>query len=132
MSNILRGINGKIQSAASFSLPSLNATNSPCCMTLDILGRANGVNFKALKHQGSRQYCGCIETRDIGAYDSCPSGCKYCYANQSPAKAREMQKYHDPDSALLLGHLGETDVVRQSSQKSFLAPAQMELIELWE
>lgn len=102
------------------------------CMTLDILGRANGVNFKALKHQGSRQYCGCIETRDIGAYDSCPSGCKYCYANQSPAKAREMQKYHYPNSALLLGHLGETDVVRQSSQKSFLAPAQMELIELWE
>ena len=41
------------------------------CMTLDILGRANGIEFKDLKHKGSRQGCHCIESRDIGAYDTC-------------------------------------------------------------
>ncbi len=51
------------------------------CMTLDILGRANGIEFKALKHKGSRQGCHCIESRDIGAYDTCLNGCKYCYAS---------------------------------------------------
>ena len=37
-----------------------------------------------LKHKGTRQGCHCIETRDIGAYDTCPNGCKYCYANKTP------------------------------------------------
>lgn len=46
------------------------------CMTTEVLGRANNINFKNLKHSGSRQHCGCVETRDIGAYDSCPTGCK--------------------------------------------------------
>lgn len=102
------------------------------CMTLDIIGRANGINFKLLRHKGNRRHCGCVETRDIGAYDSCTSGCKYCYANKSPAKARKMQHYHNPDSPLLLGHLHETDVISQSTQKSFSASRQAELIGLWE
>lgn len=27
-----------------------------------------------------RKECGCYESKDIGAYDSCPHGCIYCYA----------------------------------------------------
>lgn len=101
------------------------------CMTTEVLGRANNINFKNLKHSGSRQHCGCVETRDIGAYDSCPTGCKYCYANKSPVKAREMRKLHDPNSPLLLGHLTEQDTIVQGQQKSFLLPTQMDMIELF-
>ncbi len=89
------------------------------CMTLDILGRANGITFKNLKHKGMREGCHCIESRDIGAYDTCLNGCKYCYANKSPKKARENFKFHDPASPLLLGHLKDTDTVQQGTQKSF-------------
>lgn len=89
------------------------------CMTLDILGRANGITFKNLKHKGMREGCHCIESRDIGAYDTCLNGCKYCYANKSPKKARENFKFHDPASPLLLGHLKDTDTVQQGAQKSF-------------
>lgn len=91
------------------------------CMTLDIMGKANGIVFRNLKHKGMRQGCHCIESRDIGAYDTCMNGCKYCYANKRPEKAFENFKYHDPDSPLLLGHLKETDIVQQGAQKSFLA-----------
>ncbi len=91
------------------------------CTTLKILGEANGVTFRERKHRGARAGCHCIESRDIGAYDTCLNGCKYCYANQSPAKARENYQFHDPASPLLLGHLRETDEVRQGAQKSFLA-----------
>lgn len=90
------------------------------CMTLDVLGRANGVKFRNLKHKGMRHGCHCVEARDIGAYDSCPNGCKYCYANKDPRKAAENFKLHDPASPLLLGHVGPDDVITQSTQRSFL------------
>lgn len=90
------------------------------CMTLEILGRANGVAFRNRKHRGMRHGCHCIESRDIGAYDSCLNGCKYCYANQTPQKARDNSRLHDPDSPLLLGHLHPDDTVIQAVQKSFL------------
>lgn len=90
------------------------------CMTLDILGKANGLEFRSLKHKGMRQGCQCIESRDIGAYDTCLNGCHYCYANKSPAKARENYPRHDPRSPLILGQLLPTDVIQQGAQKSFL------------
>ncbi len=92
------------------------------CMTLDILGEANGVAFKNRKHKGMRQGCHCIESRDIGAYDTCLNGCKYCYANQTPQKAIENYKLHDPASPLLLGQVCPDDTVTQGVQKTFLAP----------
>ena len=90
------------------------------CATLEILGKANGCQFKELKHKGLREGCHCIESRDIGAYDTCLNGCKYCYANQTPEKAWENYRLHDPDSPLLLGHLKEDDILTEGNQKSFL------------
>lgn len=89
------------------------------CMTLDILGSANNIDFKSLKHKGARHGCHCIETRDIGAYDTCPNGCKYCYANKNPQKAIENYKAHDPVSPLLLGTVKPDDMITQGVQKSF-------------
>ena len=100
------------------------------CMTLDILGAANGVEFRTLKHKGMRHGCHCMEARDIGAYDTCPNGCKYCYANKDPRKAAENFKLHDPASPLLLGSLGPDDEVTQATQKSFLKKEyQLQLFE---
>ena len=90
------------------------------CATLEILGAANGCEFKNLKHKGLREGCHCIESRDIGAYDTCLNGCKYCYANKSPQKARENYRYHNPDSPILLGELQPEDVILPGSQISFL------------
>ncbi len=98
--------------------------HSSGCMTLDILGNANGIVFKNLKHKGLRQGCHCIESRDIGAYDTCLNGCKYCYANKNPKKAFENYKYHDPSSPLLLGHVKLEDTIIQGAQKSFLKGVQ--------
>ena len=93
--------------------------NPSGCMTLDMVGTANGIAFRKLKHKGLREGCQCMETRDIGAYDTCLNGCRYCYANKHPEKSLENFKLHDPDSPLLIGHLKDTDTLQQGSQKSF-------------
>lgn len=89
------------------------------CMTLDVLGRANGVEFKNVKHKGSRKGCHCIESRDIGAYDTCMNGCKYCYANKTPQKAFENYKLHNPESPIMLGNILEGDTVQEGKARSF-------------
>lgn len=46
--------------------------------------------------KGNRPECGCYYSRDIGAYDTCPHGCVYCYAVEQRAAARRNYRAHDP------------------------------------
>jgi len=50
----------------------------------------------AARPKGNRPGCGCVESRDIGAYDTCVAGCAYCYAVNDPARARAARAAHDP------------------------------------
>ena len=50
----------------------------------------------------TREDCGCALSRDIGAYDTCPQGCFYCYANANPDLARRRHAAQDPRSLVLV------------------------------
>ena len=54
------------------------------------------------RDKGQRQFCGCIISKDIGEYNTCPHLCEYCYANASKEKAQENYNKHK------MNPLGET------------------------
>ncbi len=53
------------------------------------------------KERPTRDQCGCTESSDIGAYNTCPHGCIYCYANANKTSASASAANHDPQSAFL-------------------------------
>ncbi|WP_431861679.1 DUF1848 domain-containing protein [Azospirillum sp.] len=55
----------------------------------------------AARQKGNRPGCLCAESRDIGAYDTCPHGCAYCYAVSNRTAARARFQAHDPEGEFL-------------------------------
>ena len=46
------------------------------------------------RDKGQRLFCGCIVSKDIGEYNTCPHLCEYCYANSSKEIAvRNWKRY---------------------------------------
>ena len=72
----------------------------------------------------TRNQCGCTESTDIGAYDTCPHGCVYCYANVNKRKAYNAFSTHDKDSAFLGYSKSESDKwIVSCFRRSKLVPA---------
>jgi len=50
------------------------------------VGRTSSPVPPHLKDPGQRPSCGCVVSKDIGQYSTCPHLCAYCYANTTPEK----------------------------------------------
>lgn len=77
------------------------------CIDAEYISRVFGIRVTASKDRSQRPECGCVDSRDIGVYDSCIGGCRYCYATRSPALAEARHREHDPDSPSLLPGVDE-------------------------
>jgi len=72
------------------------------CIDDQRLNNLFGLGLSIAKDRGQRKLCRCAESKDIGAYDTCPYGCVYCYANTSVESARRNFHRHDSRAPLLL------------------------------
>ena len=60
----------------------------------DLFSVGEIIKTRTLKDKGQREDCGCIMAKDIGAYNTCPHECNYCYANASKEIAKKnYQRY---------------------------------------
>ncbi len=71
------------------------------CIDDDLIARVFGLEVSHAKDAGQRKACGCVQSKDIGMYDSCLLGCRYCYATSSFERARQNYLRHDPDAPTL-------------------------------
>ena len=94
--------------------------DSSGCMTQQVLENAIGNNLKVPKGKYKNRECNCLMGRDIGLYNTCMHGCKYCYANSNIKLVKKNQKLHNPYSPLLIGDVKEDDVVKEVNEPSFI------------
>jgi hypothetical protein len=57
---------------------------------------------KSAKDKGQRKECGCLTSKDIGMYNTCPHNCVYCYANTSPdAVGQNLSRHKVGDESIV-------------------------------
>ena len=89
------------------------------CATLETFETVLGARLDAPKLKPGRKECACLITADIGAYNSCGHGCKYCYANFSDDTVRRNMAKHNKNSPFLIGGSLEGDVIHQADQRKW-------------
>lgn len=88
------------------------------CIDKDLIENTGGFKLKAGKDKNQRPECCCAASIDIGAYNTCPGGCLYCYANYNAGMVKINCAAHDKTSPLLFGKLSPQDVVTERKMKS--------------
>lgn len=88
------------------------------CIDKKLIERLLGCKLIAEKDKNQREECGCFESVEVGAYNTCLNGCKYCYANFNNSKVEEYVKLYNQDSTLLCGNISSDDRITERKVKS--------------
>ena len=109
LSNIVKDRNIQIETCTEEIDLSIFGINPTKCIDDKLLDKLFNKNLCAIKDKNQRKECGCVESIDIGMYNTCSHGCVYCYATFSDNTVKKNRQKHNPSSALLLGELKDLD-----------------------
>ena len=91
--------------------------NTEGCMTTEVLERVIGYTMKVpAAGKKAREGCECLLGADIGVYNTCAHGCRYCYANFDYDTVTQNMELHDPASPFLIGAPHEEDNITEAKQ----------------
>jgi len=73
------------------------------CIDDRLISELTGIKLNLPKDKYQRERCGCVASVDIGEYNTCRHGCRYCYANVSQKNIEKNESLHYSQSPLLIG-----------------------------
>lgn len=83
------------------------------CIDRERIERMLGCKLKLTRDKNQRPECGCVESIEVGTYNTCLNGCRYCYANHSEESIRKSCAAYDVHSPLLCGVVTENDRITE-------------------
>lgn len=92
------------------------------CVNQKKIEKIIGSKIDLKKDKTQREICGCLESIDVGMYDTCANGCRYCYANRNNETSRTRQKMHSPDSPILIGYPTGEEVISKRAMMNNRVP----------
>lgn len=97
------------------------------CIDGDLIQELFGCDPSKKKDKNQRQACGCVESVDMGSYNTCHFRCSYCYANFNEGIIEANGLKHFIDSPSLLGKYPDRVEIQTTLKKSKACSAQLEL-----
>ncbi len=79
--------------------------NHARCIDEKIFEHITHHKYKTKKDSSQRKECGCVQSQDIGMYNTCNNHCLYCYATYNKSSTQKNILLHDKNSPLLIGNL---------------------------
>lgn len=98
--------------AEQYDLRDYGITHS-ACIDKKLIEEILGCEINARKDKNQRGECNCMESIEVGTYNTCKNGCRYCYANYSPESVIQNCRNYNVNAPLLCGTVHENDKITE-------------------